>query len=130
MNKVILSGNLTRDPELRNTSSSNVCRFTVAVQRPFKNSAGEREVDFISCVAWSETAEFIAKYFTKGRGILLEGNIRTGSYEAQDGSGTRYTTDVNVDRAEFMGGPREATGSAREYEDAPHVVDDDEDLPF
>ena len=102
MNKVILVGNLTKDPEQRTTPSGVPCTtFTVACQRRFANQQGVREADFINCVAWRQTAEFIARYFSKGRKIGVEGSIQTRSYDAQDGS-KRYVTEVVVDNAEFV----------------------------
>lgn len=99
MNKVILIGRLTKDPELRFTAGSGmaVSRFTVAVNRQFKKD----ETDFINCVAWGKTAETIAQYFTKGRPIAIVGHIQTGSYDSQDGT-KRYTTDVAVESFEFI----------------------------
>ena len=107
MNKVVLVGRLTKDPELRFAagSGSAVCRFTVAVNRQFKKD----ETDFIGCVAFGKTAEIIAQYLTKGREIAVSGSIRTGSYDAQDGT-KRYTTDVAVDSFDFIGS---SSGSAR-----------------
>ncbi len=100
MNKVSLLGRLTKDPELSQTNNGiPVLRFTLAVDRRFKNSQGEREVDFISCRAWRQTAEFIARFFQKGSRIAVAGSIRTGSYE-KNGQ-TIYTTDVEVDEAYF-----------------------------
>ena len=100
MNKVILIGRLTKDPELRFAAGSGtaVCRFTMAVTRPFKKD----ETDFINCVAFGKTGETIAQYLTKGRQLAVTGSIRTGSYDAQDGT-KRYTTDVAVDSFEFIG---------------------------
>ena len=100
MNKVVLVGRLTRDPELRFAPGTGTatCRFTVAVNR-FKKG----EADFINCVAWNKTAETIAQYLVKGRQIAVSGSIRTGSYDAQDGT-KRYTTDVNVESFDFIGG--------------------------
>jgi len=100
MNKVVLIGRLTKDPELRFAAGSGnaVSRFSVAVTRQFK----KEETDFINCVAFGKTAETISQYLTKGSQIALSGSIRTGSYDAQDGS-KRYTTDVNVDSFEFIG---------------------------
>lgn len=108
MNKVVLVGRLTKDPELRFAagSGSAVCRFTVAVNRPFKKD----ETDFIGCVAFGKTAETIAQYLTKGREIAVSGSIRTGSYDAQDGT-KRYTTDVAVDSFDFIGGNSSAARS-------------------
>lgn len=105
MNKVIIMGRLTADPELK---QNGVCRFTVAVNRNFKNAQGEYEADFISCTAWKQTAEFICKYFRKGQMICIEGTLRTGSYQdSKYPDITHYTTDVNVNSAEFCGGKSE-----------------------
>lgn len=105
MNKVILVGRLTADPELRQTQSGiSSCRFTVAVNRNFKNANGEYEADFPTCVAWRQTAEFISRYFKKGQMIALEGTLRTGSYQDRNHSDvTHYTTDIYVDNVEFCG---------------------------
>lgn len=113
MNKVVLIGRLTKDPELRFAAGSGnaVCRFTLAVNRPFKRD----EADFINCVAFGKTAETITQYLTKGREMAISGNIRTGSYDAQDGS-KRYTTDVAVDSFEFIGSGN-GNGAARNNND-------------
>ena len=116
MNKVVLMGRLTADPELRQTQSGIAsCRFTVAVNRRFADkSTGERQADFISCVAWRQTAEFISRYFNKGSMICLEGELRTGSYTDRNHSDvTHYTTDVYVDNVEFCGSKNDSqnTGS-------------------
>ena len=99
MNKVVLIGRLTKDPELRFAAGSGtaVVRFTLAVNRQFKKD----EADFISCIAFGKTGETIAQYITKGRQLAISGNIRTGSYEAQDGT-RRYTTDVVVESFDFI----------------------------
>lgn len=105
MNKVIIMGRLTANPELRQSQSgvSNL-RFTVAVNRNFKNQNGEYDADFISCVAFKQRAEFIARYFSKGSMICVEGSLRTGSYTDKKHSDvTHYTTDLYVDNAEFCG---------------------------
>ena len=113
MNKAILVGNLTRDPESRTTPSGVSCvTFTVACSRRFVNQQGVREADFINCVAWRNTADFIARYFTKGSRIGVEGTIQTRSYDAQDGT-KRYVTEVVVDNAEFVGG-RNDSGRSRD----------------
>lgn len=106
MNKVIIMGRLTADPELRQTQSGIAsCRFTVAVDRKFADkTTGKREADFIRCTAWRGTAEFISRYFNKGRMISLEGELRTGSYQDQKYPDvTHYTTEVFVDNAYFCG---------------------------
>lgn len=103
MNKVILIGNLACDPEFRTTQSGISCvSFRIAVQRRYTNQqTGQREADFISCVAWRQTAEFIQRYFIKGNKMALEGCLQTRSYDAQDGS-KRYVTEVLVDNVEFV----------------------------
>lgn len=99
MNNVSLIGRLTKDPELRTAAGSGtvVCRFTIAVNRQFKKD----ETDFINCVAFGKTAETISQYMTKGRQLGIQGSIRTGSYDAQDGT-KRYTTDIVVNNITFI----------------------------
>lgn len=106
MNKVIITGHLVSDPELRQTQSGIAsCRFTVAVDRRFADkNTGERQADFITCIAWKQTAEFISRYFNKGKMICIEGSLRTGKYTDKNHSDvTHYTTDVYVDNVEFCG---------------------------
>lgn len=110
MNKVIIMGRLTAAPELRQTQSGvSVVRFTVASNRKFVNkNTNEREADFISCVAWRQTAEFISKYFGKGSMICIDGTLRTGSYQDKNHSDvTHYTTDVLVENVEFCGSKKD-----------------------
>ena len=98
INKAIIMGRLTRDPELRHTGSGTpVCSFTVAVD----NGYGEnRQADFINCVAWNKTAEFVSKYFTKGRMIIVIGRIATRTWEGQDGK-KNYVTEVVANEVSF-----------------------------
>lgn len=106
MNKVIITGRLTSDPELRQAQSGTAtCRFTVACDRRFTNKqTNEREADFITCLAFKNTAEFISRYFNKGKMIAVEGTLRTGSYkDKKHDDVTHYTTDVLVDNVEFCG---------------------------
>ena len=101
MNKVILMGRLTRDPEVRySNGGSTVARFSLAVDRKFKREGDEQTADFINCVAFGKTAEFIEKYFFKGTKMVLEGRIQTGNYTNQEGQKV-YTTDVVVEQVEF-----------------------------
>lgn len=103
MNKAILMGRLTRDPELRHTQSNvPVATFTVAIDRRFKNANGERESDFINCVAWRQQAEFVSKWFTKGRMICVVGSIQTRKYVDKDGN-NRTATEVVADEINFCG---------------------------
>ena len=98
-------GRMCSDPELRQTQSGiSCCRFTVAVNRKVKNENGEYDADFISCVAWRQTAEFVSRYFSKGSMIAVSGSLRTGKYQDKNHSDvTHYTTDVYVDNVEFTG---------------------------
>lgn len=119
MNKVFLMGRLTADPELRQTQSGVAsCRFTVAVNRNFVDKqSGERQADFITCIAWRQTAEFVTRYFNKGSMICVEGSLRTGSYQDRNHSDvTHYTTDVYVDNVEFTGSKRESGGNGGGYQ--------------
>ena len=110
MNKAILVGRLTKDPELRTTASGvSVCRFTVAINRRFKNAEGNYDADFINCVAWRQQAEFLARFFAKGRMVGLVGSIQTGSYE-KDGQRV-YTTEVVADEISFVDSKSDAAGS-------------------
>lgn len=102
MNKVILVGNLTRDPELITTTNGvSLCRFSLAVQRRFAGPDGEREADFINIVVWRGQADNCYKYLKKGSKCGIVGSLQTRSYDAQDGS-KRYSTDVVADEVEFL----------------------------
>lgn len=129
MNKVILIGRLTKDPELRFAAGSGtgVSRFTIAINRQFKKD----ETDFINCVAFGKTAETISQYLRKGRQIAVTGSIRTGSYDAKDGT-KRYTTDIAVDSFEFVGN-KEDSGNTIQNENVTEdglTPVDDGDTPF
>ena len=101
MNKVELVGRLTKDPEVKLTSNqTQFCNFTIAVDRRFKDQNGQRQADFINCVAWRQTAVFIQKYFHKGNKIAVAGSINTRSYE--DNGQKRFITEVLIDEAEFV----------------------------
>ena len=131
-NKAILIGRLVADPELKTTPNGvSVATFRVAVDRPFKQG-GERKADFINVVAWRATAEFVARYFTKGKFIGVEGAIQTRDYTDKDGN-KRYATEVIAEKCFFVGGKDNDNGGAAPhtnsgYEDV--AVDDDNDLPF
>lgn len=102
MNKVILIGNLAADPESRTTQSGvQQCTLRLAVQRRFANQQGQREADFFNVVCWRQTAEFAARYLSKGRKIAVEGSIQNRSYTAQDGS-KRYVTEINAEHIESL----------------------------
>lgn len=143
MNKVMLVARLCRDPEVRYTQGENqsaVARFSVAANRRFKNADGNYDADFINCVAFGKTAEFIEKYFKKGMAIGISGRITTGSYTNKDGIKV-FTTDVTVEEAEFVesknsGGAsthsnepaNNNTTSADNFINIPDGID--EELPF
>lgn len=113
MNKVILMGRITAVPELKKTQAgTSVLKFTIAVDRYAKD---ERQTDFISCVAFASTADFITRYFDKGRMIAIEGNIKTGSYEDKNGE-KRYTTDIFIDKAHFTGESKQGAPKQAEEE--------------
>lgn len=99
MNKVILLGRLTRDPDTRQAGETTVTHFSVAVDRRYKRE-GEQSADFLSCVAFGKTADFVSKYFYKGMKIALEGHLQTGHYTNKDGVEV-YTTDVVAESVEF-----------------------------
>ena len=142
MNKVILIGNLAADPESRTTQSGiSQCTLRLAVQRRFANQQGVREADFITVICWRQTADFAARYLSKGRRVAVEGSIQNRSYDAQDGS-KRYVTEIIADSVEAVGGRDEAAaGRPRDNGPTPPPempgvpssgfteVDDDE-LPF
>ena len=135
MNKVILVGRLTADPELRQTQSGVAsCRFTVAVDRKIANKeTGEKEADFITCVAWRKTAEFVSKYFTKGKMIVVEGTLRNNNYQDKNHSDvTHYTMDVMVDNIEFAGDGKSGGNNSAPQQPQPDMeeVVSDGDIPF
>ena len=121
MNQAILTGRLTKDPEMKRTQSGTaVTLFTVAVDQ-YKGNAL-----FIDCVAWRETAEFVSKYFTKGQMIAVVGRIQIREWEDKD-KNKRRSYEVVADRVEFCGGKTEKKSWAEEFED---LYDDDGELPF
>ena len=121
MNQVNLLGRLSKDVELRFTREKGtaIANFTLAVNRKFKKD----EADFISCVAIGKTAEIINRYFSKGSQIAISGNIRTGSYETQDGA-RRYTTNIVVENFDFIGGNNKQENKANEFEEEMNRVED------
>lgn len=139
LNKIFIMGRLTRDPELRTTNSgTSVASFSLAVDRNYKGADGEKETDFIDCVAWRQTGEFAAKYFAKGRMAVVEGRLQIRPWTDKEGN-NRRSAEVIVDNMYFgdskhdgdTGGARSASGpvnvSANDWQEA----DEDEgDLPF
>lgn len=137
MNKVQLVGRLTKDPEMKTTSNqTQFCQFTLAVDRRFKDANGQRQADFISCLAWRQTAEFIAKYFKKGNRIGVVGSIQTRSYE-KDGQKT-FVTEVVIDEAEFVENTNKSEDTGKKESEAPveiepntgEIMDEGGQLPF
>jgi len=115
LNRVILMGRITQELDLKQTQGgTSVLSFTVAVDRGFTSQNGERQADFINCVAWRQTAEFISRYFGKGRMIALEGNLRTRTYDDRNGT-KHYVTEVYVDNASFTGEPKQDGSFERSY---------------
>lgn len=123
MNKVILVGRLTRDPEIRTMPNGNsVASFTLAINRNFKNKDGNIDADFINISVFGRQVDSIGKYVSKGSQVGVEGRIQTRSYDAQDGT-KRYVTEVIADRVEFMGGSRrEDSAPVNAYVDTTSAV--------
>lgn len=147
MNRCVLVGRLTKDPELRYTPNGvPVATFTIAVNRPFSNQSGEREADFINCVVWRKPAENVANFLKKGSLAGVDGRIQTRTYEGQDGKRV-YITEVNAESVQFLE-PRNnqsnnnqnsnqgnSQTSTRSYEDpfsndGSTIEINDDDLPF
>lgn len=141
LNKVILIGHMTADPELRQTQTGvSVCSFSIGVTRRFQRTGDQQTSDFINIVAWRQTAEFISKYFKKGSAICICGSLQTRNYTANDGS-KRYITEVVADEASFVEKKTDASSRPDDYpapafatstEEIPKFeeVSGDDDLPF
>ena len=137
MNKVLLTGNVVRDPEHRaTTNGTSVCNFTVAINRKYKDSTGTYPSDDINCVAWKNTADFVSKYFQKGSPIEVEGSLETRNFEDSKGI-KRYVTEVHVEQVGFNGRRlRDDVPENKSAEDlfgdelAEFKPIDDSDLPF
>lgn len=115
LNKIILMGRLTRDPELRHTGSGTaVVSFSLSVDRDFKSQGGEKETDFIDIVAWRNTAEFVSKYFTKGRMAVVEGRLQIRDWTDKDG-GKRRTAEVIAENV-YFGDSKKESGGASQHE--------------
>ena len=132
MNKCIFIGNLSKDIELTTTpNGASVARFTIAVSRRFANADGEREADFINCVAWRNQAENLAKYCKKGDKISVVGALQNRSYEAQDGT-KRHITEIIADEVEFISTKKngENSGDFKAKKPTLEECDDNSDIPF
>ena len=144
INAVVLMGRFVRDPEIRTTTSGkSVCSFSLAVERDFQRSE-EKTADYFDCVAWGNTAEFVGKYFHKGRMIALQGRLQARTYKDREGN-NRKAVEVIADKVSFTGEKAESTASReapKETKEPPaayesgnlseefEVIPDDEDLPF
>lgn len=121
MNKVVLMGRLTRDPELRysnrGTDQMAICRYTLAVDRRQRSQNGDQQADFIPCTAFGKGGEFAEKHFRQGMRVLVSGHIQTGSYTNRDGQKV-YTTTVIVEEQEFADGKRDAGAAGRQQQRA------------
>lgn len=138
LNKIILMGRLTRDPELRRTNSGTaVASFAIAVDRDFKGQGGEKETDFIDIVAWRNTAEFVSKYFTKGRIAVVEGRLQIRDWKDREGN-NRRSAEVVADNVYFGDSKRDGDAVGGSYtggQTAPsgefkESDEDDVELPF
>ena len=147
LNKVFIMGRLTRDPELRRTGSGTaVTSFSLAVDRDFKSQGGEKETDFIDIVAWRNTAEFVSKYFTKGRMAVVEGRLQMRDWTDRDGN-KRRTAEVVADNVYFgdskrdsgagdygaapaYGAPVSRSGAPMGHSDFAEIGEEDGELPF
>lgn len=134
LNKTVLMGRLTKDPELRKTPSGvSVVSFTLAVDRSYTKQGEERQADFINIIAWRGTADFVAKYFTKGQLMALSGRIQTRSWEETNGQ-KRFATEVVADEVFFAGAKKDAGETAPAEAPADNgfgfYETQDEDLPF
>ena len=143
INRVVLVGRLTKDPELRYTPNGvAVCTFTLAVNRPFTNQQGDRDADFINCVAWRGTAENLANYQKKGNLIGIDGRIQARSYEGNDGK-RRYITEVIAESVQFLEPKKDETtkqqsqqkhqitvGPDSFFDGSGQIDINDDDLPF
>lgn len=130
MNKCILIGNLTKDPEISTTTNGvSVCRFTLAVTRRFANSEGERDTDFINIVAWRALADNCHRFIKKGSKVAVVGNIQSRSYDAADGT-KRYVTEIVAEEVEFLT-TRNNEGEVRKEDEVSKLQPvEDDGLPF
>lgn len=133
LNHITLAGRLVRNPELRRTQNGTaVASFTLACERDFKNESGDREVDFIDCVAWRKTAELVSGYFTKGRMAIVSGRMQIRGWTDKDGN-RRKSAEILVDNIYFGDSKPQAEDTATEATGAEpysEIAEDDDQLPF
>lgn len=134
MNIIMITGHIARDPESHTTQSGvSTSTFTVAVQRRFKNAQGQHDADFLTVVAWRQTADFCNKYLSKGRKVAVTGSVQTRSYTAQDGS-KRYVTEIIADHVETLDKredkPKDEQPAQEQPDPNQFTEVDDNELPF
>ena len=130
LNKVVVMGRMVRNPELRRTNSGTaVASFTIACDRDFKSDGGEREADFIECVAWRNTAEFVSKYFAKGRMAVVSGRLQTRNWTDKEGN-KRKATEIVAESVYFGDSKREKLQSYAAPQESFAELPDDGEIPF
>ena len=130
INQIFIIGRTTKEPEIRTTQSGvSVGTFTIACDRGFKNAQGEKETDFVNCVAWRGLADMVAKYLGKGRLVAVVGRLQNRSYEAQDGT-KRYITEVICSEVQFLDRAKEPQAPPINKPEFTPIDDDPEGLPF
>lgn len=131
LNKGILMGRLTRDPELRHTQSGTaVCSFTLAIDRDLKDANGEKQTDFIDCVAWNKQAEFVAQWFSKGMMAIVVGRIQSRKWQDQNGN-NRTAIEINCEEVSFGETKKNRdSNSGRQNSDFADMPEEDSDVPF
>lgn len=132
LNNVVLIGRLTRDPEVRTTTSgSTVARFTLAVERDFAGRDGNKETDFIPIIAWRGLGELVGKYLSKGKMCAVQGQLHIRNYEDKDGN-KRTIAEINANNIQFLTpkNKEQSNGSSGSYDDLTEVAPLDEDIPF
>jgi single-strand DNA-binding protein len=130
MNKVVLIGRSTKDAELRYTQTGKqVTTFTLAVDRDYKNAQGEREADFIPCVAWGKLAEICERYITRGKQVAIAGRIQTRNYEDNNGQ-RRYITEIIVSDMQLLGSRQDGQAPQEQPQQPFAEIDQPDDLPF
>lgn len=131
VNKAILLGRLTRDPEVKNVKGLDIANFAIATSKEWKNEAGEKQekAEFHNCVAFKKTAELVGKYLTKGRQVYVEGELQTRSWDDEKSGAKKYKTEIVVNSIQFLGDAKSSQPQEKSDGHAPSV-DDSEPLPF
>ncbi len=130
LNRIILVGNLIADPKMQTTTSgATVCHFRIAVNRDHLSADGQRIADYINCVAWGNTAEFVKTNFSKGKPVLVIGSLQTGSYKDKDGN-KNYYAEISVDKVRMVEAPDVKQNQQADRNMDELYPDDDQNLPF